>query len=260
MSAPRNLGKFFDAYADRWDAYYRGTPDQAFDYHNRQRKLLELVGTLAVPNPRVLELGCGAGHTAVMLAQGGARVTCLDVSARMIDATRANFETAGLAAEGFHVGTMTELPDDCRGYDLIVAAGVMEYVKDRDATLRSICSRLKPEGLAILSFTHSGTPLYWMEVPLKRAIALGAYVATRQHRWRDIAFPASSADTVRQVRGEFRKAGLAWKGEQFFTYGMRFGSQWFPPLPVIRRAEDLLPQAARPLLGRGFFAIGSPAP
>ncbi len=48
---------------------------------------------------RVLDVGCGAGVFGVTLAGLGARVTCVDVDALALEATRRNAESAGLRAE-----------------------------------------------------------------------------------------------------------------------------------------------------------------
>jgi 2-polyprenyl-3-methyl-5-hydroxy-6-metoxy-1,4-benzoquinol methylase len=250
-----DLGQFFDHYAGDWDVFYQGDQARAFDYRNRQRLLLELVAKVAPAGARVLELGCGAGHTALRLGAAGYRVTCVDISPKMIDATRENLARAKVAAE-LHVGTVHDLPAQAGDFDVIVAAGMMEYVTDRDATLRAVRTRLRPGGVAILSFTNSATPLYWLEVPFKRAVALGAYAVTRAHRWRDIAFPASRADALAGVRRQFEQAELAWQDAHYFTYGLRMGSTWWPPLAFVRRADKALAGSRLRSLGRTFFAVG----
>lgn len=258
MSEQRDLGEFFDAYAGRWDAAYADRA-RSFDYLNRQRLLLELVEEL-LPRPgRVLELGCGAGHTALRLAALGHQVTCLDVSARMIDAARANAEKAGVTLD-LHVGTIHDLPADARDFDLIVAAGVMDYVTDRVPTLWALRERLVPGGAVALSFTNTRSPIYWVEVPPKRALALGAWAVTRNRRWRDIAIPASRGDSPEGVQAELLAGGLAFERFAFYTYGVRMGPVWWPPLWLVERAEEVVSKTPLASLGRGFFAVARRRP
>jgi hypothetical protein len=55
------------------------------------------VDTISLPDAaHVLEVGCGAGHTAVALAQRGYRVHALDATPEMIALTRRAAESAGL--------------------------------------------------------------------------------------------------------------------------------------------------------------------
>ena len=250
-----DLGTFFDGYARDWNAFYDGDRARAFDYRNRQRLLLELVDRLAPAPTDVLELGCGAGHTAVRLSERGHRLSCVDVSPQMIAATERNFARAGAEAT-LHVGTVGDLPAERGSFDLVVAAGMMEYVEDRDATLAAIHGRLRPGGAAILSFTNAGSPMHWVETPIKRVLALGAYALTRRRQYRDIAVPASRADHLSSVRRLFERAGLHLEAAHFFTYGMRIGAAWWPPLWMVRRADGVLASSRMRSLGRGFFAVG----
>jgi SAM-dependent methyltransferase len=250
-----DLGSFFDAYADRWDAAYAHGDPRTFDYANRKEHLLELTDALTGCPSRVLELGCGAGHTAVELAKRGHRVTALDVSPKMVEAARANASRAGVDVD-VHVGTVRELPSNLVGFDLVVAAGVMDYVEDRVETLSEIRARLAVGGACALSYTNLRSPIYWLEVPPKRALALGAWAVTRHHRWKDIAFPASRADRPRAVVGELEAAGLAFERMHFYTYGLRMGPLWWPPLGVVKQLERVLGDSPLASLGRGFFAVG----
>jgi ubiquinone/menaquinone biosynthesis C-methylase UbiE len=51
------------------------------------------------PGQKVLYLGAGAGEDAVMAAQHGARVTCIDISQGMLDQVQRKFTAEGLTAE-----------------------------------------------------------------------------------------------------------------------------------------------------------------
>jgi SAM-dependent methyltransferase len=65
---------------------------------------------------RLLEIGCGAGADAVHFAEGGCKVVALDISDRMIDATRERAERSGVgdSVRAFR-GRLVELRDELAG-------------------------------------------------------------------------------------------------------------------------------------------------
>ena len=94
---------------------------------------------------RVLDLGCGTGELLDYL--GDVRYTGVDVSEEYIAHARERF---GDQAE-FFVGdaTSVELPD--RGFDLILAIGVLHHLDDTEARqlLRQAANALEPDGRMI---------------------------------------------------------------------------------------------------------------
>lgn len=120
-------------------------------------------GRDAVPpeRARILDLGCGTGgHLAPIAARfPGATCVGLDLSAKAIEAARANAERIGArvtwvvmdlldAAEGLD---RADLPEE---YDYILAHGVLSWVPEpvRQAIFASIARRLAPNGVAYLSY------------------------------------------------------------------------------------------------------------
>lgn len=101
---------------------------------------------------RVLEIGCGDGHSALpFLANTGAHMTLLDVSAAMISACQDNLD-------GF-VGRATFVCGDALKYipqtvrqDIIIAAWTIHNFtqRQRETLLRQIHRNLRPDGTFIL--------------------------------------------------------------------------------------------------------------
>jgi SAM-dependent methyltransferase len=94
------------------------------------------------PGARVLDLGCGPGELVRLL--GDVDYVGVDVSERYIAAAR---RSVGGPAE-FRVGDATSLDADLRGFDLVVALGVIHHLDD-DSALRLLSgarAALGPDG------------------------------------------------------------------------------------------------------------------
>jgi SAM-dependent methyltransferase len=96
-----------------------------------------------VAGRRVLDLGCGSGAGAALLAASGARVLGVDRVAPDRESRRngASFCLADLAA----------LPLRAHRFDVIVSFQVIEHLRDPAPYLRAIGEMLAPSGTALLS-------------------------------------------------------------------------------------------------------------
>jgi len=83
-----NVNTHFDATVSYWDEVYSDQDLQGVIYQQRQTAVLEYVDTAELPEPaRVLEIGCGAGHLTVRLAERKLQVNAIDASAGMVELT-----------------------------------------------------------------------------------------------------------------------------------------------------------------------------
>ena len=252
-----DAGQFFDRYAETWNSYYTnaGSQAQAYDYLNRQRQVLAYAKQYIPKNAKVLEFGCGAGHTAVALAQRGYKLTCLDVSEQMIAATRENFARQFLKAN-FHVGELSADALDQHGpYDAIIGMGVMEYIEDHGATFSRINELLAPNGLCLLSFPNAYSPIRRLEDGLKRLIALPIGLLTGSRRFRDIAFRTSKLHAPGKASRAMEDSGLSVTRRKYLTFGARAGRFWFPPLFLVRRIEEWMSSSWLRWFGRNFLLL-----
>jgi 2-polyprenyl-3-methyl-5-hydroxy-6-metoxy-1,4-benzoquinol methylase len=99
---------------------------------------------------RILDVGCGPGWVAAELRRRGHHVTGVDLVAdEMIDQRTDRFFAADV--EG---GLPAEVGD---GYDVVIAADVIEHVRDPDALLADLTGRMDRDGVVIASvpnFAH----------------------------------------------------------------------------------------------------------
>jgi S-adenosylmethionine-dependent methyltransferase len=153
--------------------------------------------------PAVLDCGGGSGSFAVPLAQAGARVTVVDISADALATLRRRAVEAGVGARVVAVqGDVESLGEVAApaSFDLVLAHGILEAVDDVAAAFAAIVAVIRPEGrLSVLV----GNPV---AAVLARALAgdLGAALAELQALDAEFAHPGPAA-----VEALCRAHGLA---------------------------------------------------
>ncbi len=97
----------------------------------------------------VLEIGCGTGSTALLLAPHVAHVTATDLASGMIEIANEKRAEEGLENVTFKVAEILEHRLDEGLYDAILAHNLLHLVPDLDDTLVHIFSLTKPGGVFI---------------------------------------------------------------------------------------------------------------
>ena len=112
---------------------------------DRSRGTLVREHVRPVPGARVLDVGCGPGDLVRHL--GDVRYVGIDASDAYIERARRLF---GGRAE-FRVGDATRLDDDLRGFDLVLAFGLVHHLDDEQARAfwRGAAQALAPGGRAV---------------------------------------------------------------------------------------------------------------
>jgi len=95
------------------------------------------------PGERVLDIGCGVGTWSVRMAEQGAQVLGVDISAAMIDMAESH------AGVEYRVAAAHELDCPDRYFDLVVSVTVLQHITDPEElkrALRNLRRMLKDSG------------------------------------------------------------------------------------------------------------------
>ncbi|MFD4720572.1 GNAT family N-acetyltransferase [Streptomyces sp. NPDC058423] len=140
-----------NAFRDAFFALHHGLPRQGPGSDDTTRRLLGLAGPVP-PRPRVLDLGCGPGRAALLLAaEAGAEVTAVDLHEPFLDELRQAARARGLADRIRTVcADMGAPPFPDGSFDLVWAEG-SAYAIGFDTALRSWRRLLAPGGALVLT-------------------------------------------------------------------------------------------------------------
>lgn len=119
---------------------------------------LRLLG--AVEAKRVLDLGCGTGHNAVVLAREGAKVIGVDPGADRLAMARDRAEAAEVRVE-LHQAGLAELAFlRSDSVDAALSAMALATVDDLARVFRQVHRVLKPEAPFVCSFPHPAFAMF----------------------------------------------------------------------------------------------------
>ncbi len=138
--------RLFHTIADRYDLI---TVLLSYGQDRRwKRRLIDLAGPLQ--GRMVLDLACGTGDLAFLASRGGARVTGLDITSRMIELAhlRAATESASSSVR-FVLGDMMALPFAARSVDVVTTGYGLRNVPILERSIGEIRRVLKDGGLLL---------------------------------------------------------------------------------------------------------------
>jgi SAM-dependent methyltransferase len=144
---------------------------------------LKLLGN--VKGKDVLEVGCGGGQNAIVLAKWGARSVGLDISEEQIRHARKLARKEGVRVQ-FHVGNMEDLGVfKAESFDIVLSSFAIEYADDLSTTFQEVRRVLRKTGLFVFAVVH---PMIGRGRPLRRGKrrvwAVSNYFDRRKRVWK----------------------------------------------------------------------------
>jgi len=214
------LAEAFDRAADGYDAGLRANPVWLLFRHSVQERLRQLFPKGA----RVLDVGCGTGEDALLLAEAGVRVFAVDVSPAMVEIARAKARERNIPSSLLSVEVRTA--EDVAGID-----GPFDGAYSNFGALN--CGDLAAVGRGLARVLEKGAPvlLSWMGPrPLPGVVRHGPRALRGGNRPRVGGVPlAVRYPTLREVR-DLMGPDFVWHDS--FGLGVMMPAPEFPAWPV----------------------------
>lgn len=97
----------------------------------------------------ILEVGCGTGSTALLLANDVAKITASDISSEMVRIAQGKAADQGIGNVSFVVGDIHSPKLDGVAYDAVMAFNLLHLLEDVERATRRAHDLLKPGGVFI---------------------------------------------------------------------------------------------------------------
>jgi ubiquinone/menaquinone biosynthesis C-methylase UbiE len=125
-------------------------------YHASGADLVRLVDTAQLRDiDQVLDLGCGAGHTALAVAPYVTHVTAVDLTPDMVAAAINLAELRGITNVTFKVADSARLPFADASFDVVTSRVAAHHFADVRASLAEAFRVLRPGGRCVIVDTIS---------------------------------------------------------------------------------------------------------
>ena len=136
----------------------------------------------------VLEIGCGTGVHAQLLAEAGARVTAVDLTPTAVRLTRRRLATAHLGAD-VREADAESLPFADASFDFVWSWGVIHHSESTDRVIAEIARVLRPGGRLAFMVYHRNSITFWIDYVLYRGVVRGGLLRESPdelaNRWSD---------------------------------------------------------------------------
>lgn len=129
----------------------------------------------------VLEIGCGMGTHASLLARSGARLTAIDLTERAIQTTRRRFDLFGLSGR-IERADAEKLPFADASFDFVWSWGVIHHSSRFESCLAEIARVLRPGGRLMLMVYYRPCIVYYLNCGLIRGVLLGQLMKKTLHQ------------------------------------------------------------------------------
>jgi ubiquinone/menaquinone biosynthesis C-methylase UbiE len=247
---------YFQEVATYWAEIYERDGVNEIVHQERRRSVINLVDSIQLPqDAKVLEVGSGAGSTAVALAKRGLCVEAIDAAPAMVDLTRKLAAQAGVEnkLQG-SLGDVCDLSYPDESFSLILAIGVLPWLPALERPIREMCRVLRNGGSLIITIDNRWG-LRWLFDPLTNPLLKPLKEATKQ-ALRPLRQPKSGVRSHLNSRRECDALLRAIGFDQVSFKTLGFGPFTVFNFEILPRSFGLKTHCAlQDLADRGFPAL-----
>ncbi|KZL23232.1 class I SAM-dependent methyltransferase [Pseudovibrio sp. WM33] len=161
-----------------WDKHAPGYVARPMKDVASYEKAMDRVRSYLTPEQEVLELGCGSGATAMLLAKHVKHMTASDISGKMIEFGREKAWDDGVENVSFVHAPAGGSVLDGKTYDVVMAYNVIHLIKGPADAINQVQRLVKPGGLLISKTPCLGdSAFYWRWlINVMRLVGYAPYV------------------------------------------------------------------------------------
>jgi 2-polyprenyl-3-methyl-5-hydroxy-6-metoxy-1,4-benzoquinol methylase len=164
-------GNFWDKRAEK----YAKHPIKDMQSYN---KTIEKTKAHLSKEDNVLEIGCGTGSTALLLADSVRHITARDTSSKMVDIANAKAKDQQIGNTTFAKGSVFDDALGEQSFNVVMAFNFLHLLEDMSSTVRRVNALLKPGGLFISkTVCIAGQSWFWpIVLPIMQFLRLAPFV------------------------------------------------------------------------------------
>ena len=215
------VDRYFRREAAFWDEIYVGSDVYALIHQQRRERALRWIDGLGLPRgARVLEVGCGAGHTAIALARRGFDVDATDAVDAMVELAQARVSEAEPELQlRVSRADAQQLPFDDGTFDAALALGVIPWLPDPPAALRELARVVRPGGCVVLNADNRSRLTHLLD-PARNPKLVPLQEAIRRARGRgESSDPGTTLHSRREFGRLLAAAGLTVERSETLGFG-----------------------------------------
>lgn len=230
-----------DSYRRLDDAFF-GCSEHFAHPDPGQSPFSNIIDFQGLKGKRVLEIGCGMGTHAELLAAAGAELTAIDITERAVARTRKRFQLAGLTGqiEQMDAADMRFANDY---FDHVWSWGVIHHSEDPQAIVRQVHRVLKPGGSVQVMVYNRNSLRYYVNGGLRQGV-LGRRLLRESLYEINMSFTDGAIANhytpreARRVFGGFAEVRVSVLGENPEAYLPALGKRLRKASPNRMRALD----------------------
>ncbi len=200
----------YDTYGRRWwdeDAGFGITSLRYCVNPLRSKYFKHILGGIALPGRRLLDVGCGGGFLSEEVARSGFEVSGIDPSANCIEAAREHAGRTGLAID-YRVGRGEALPFADGSFDIVAACDVLEHVDDLGLVIAEVARTLAAGGVFLFDTVNRTRRSRLVMIKIWQDWGFAGMDAPNAHVWEKFIRPEelsaalrSNGLAVRELKG-----------------------------------------------------------